>query len=138
MQGQLKLEWIAIVLRASYGWCWGDLRRMARGPLDPPTCLLVDLSIEADEPEMLRQACEFLTQTTFPNLETLRLEYSGVTSNGPELRLPPTVGLQKRRLPKLKLLFLGPLPTSVTGTIPASTEVFYTGEVRYGCYLDKR
>eukprot|EP00808_Paulinella_micropora_P028823 g26625.t1 len=139
LQEQLGLQYIcSLVVSAeatSFGFC-ANLCPGARGPLDPPTCLLVHLSIEAGHEAMLSQACEFLSRATFPRLETLRLAYTGRTSAALESRLP-TLGLQRSRLPRLKLMFLGPLPTSITGTILAATEVVFTGAVGSGSCLDR-
>eukprot|EP00808_Paulinella_micropora_P023366 g68551.t1 len=104
LQEQLGLRFCSLVVSAktaSLGLC-ANLCPEARGPLDPPTCQLEHLSIAAGHETTLRQACEFLSRTTFPHLETLRLAYTGRTSAALESRLP-TLGLQKCRLPRLKL-----------------------------------
>eukprot|EP00808_Paulinella_micropora_P029993 g50131.t1 len=138
MREQLGLQLCSIVVSANAAQFWlsANLCLKARGPLDPPTCLLVDLSIEAGHEAMLLEACKFLSRTTFPHLETLRLAYTGPTSAALELRLP-TLGLQRSRLPRLKLMFLGTLPTSVTGTTPAATELVWTCAVGYGSCLNR-
>eukprot|EP00808_Paulinella_micropora_P011219 g63140.t1 len=135
-----RLQFCSLVVSAeatSFGFC-ANLCLGARGPLDPPssTCTLAHLSIEAGHEAMLSQACEFLSRATFPRLETLRLAYTGRTSAALETRLP-TLGLQRSRLPRLKLMFLGPLPTTITGTIPTATELVFTGAVGYGSCLDR-
>eukprot|EP00808_Paulinella_micropora_P026752 g68939.t1 len=117
-----------------------DLGRNLREPrpdaVTAPTCQLVELRVEADCPRRFAAACSFLSQTTFPRLETLWLAYGG--RDRPACLSELTLGFQCLRFPRLRVLVLGPLPAALTGQVWADTDVVFRGYAWPGSSLGRR